>query len=92
MFQNLWIGTYGPLAQFPARFPDLTFLNFFLRGFIEEKVYKTPLYTTQALQNLLRETFVQITPEMLRKLKENVIHRTELCEEHQRQHFEQYLK
>ena len=30
MFPNLWIGTYGPLARFPARSPDLTILDFFL--------------------------------------------------------------
>lgn len=92
MFPNSWIGTHSPLAQWPARSPDLTVCDFFLWGFIKEKVYKTPVHTREELLNRLREAFALITPEMLRKLVPNIVRRAEICVEHEGRHIEQYLK
>ena len=37
-----WIGKRGPIEWAP-RSPDLTQLDFFLWGYLKQKVYKTPI-------------------------------------------------
>jgi len=41
-FPNRWIGRDGP-APWPPRSPDITTLDFFLRWYVKDKVFTTPV-------------------------------------------------
>jgi hypothetical protein len=47
---NRWIGRAGPdddeLLHWPQRLPDLTLCDFFLLGFLKDKVFMPPLPQT----------------------------------------------
>jgi len=49
-YTNIWIGRRGPIA-WPARFPDLNLLYFFLWGHLKTIVYDTPVATVEVLRN-----------------------------------------
>ena len=41
-FPNRWIGRGGP-TLWPPRSPDITSLDFFLWGYVKDKVFSTPV-------------------------------------------------
>jgi len=41
-FSNRWIGREGP-THWPPRSPDITPLDFFLWGYVKDKVFSTPV-------------------------------------------------
>ena len=80
-FQNRWIGRGGPIA-WPARSPDLTPCDFFLWGWVKNKVYKTMPANIDELRDSIRvvmanvpQTFlanaVAAVPRRLQKLVNN---------------------
>lgn len=48
VFPNRWIGRLGPIV-WPPRSPDLTPLNYFLWGFLKDKVFRTKPATLQEI-------------------------------------------
>ncbi|KAL6421220.1 hypothetical protein ACFW04_013644 [Cataglyphis niger] len=52
-FPKRWMGRYGPI-RWPARSPDLNPLNFFLRGYCKEVIYKTLSEDIEELETRLR--------------------------------------
>ena len=70
---NCWVGRAAAaddaLLLWPPRSPDLTPLDFFLWGFVKEKVYYTPLATSiKDLKKLSRVAVTLVTPQLLKKV------------------------
>ena len=65
MFGDAWIGRGGPTA-WPARSPDITPRDFFLWGYVKDRVYKTPVNDMDHLKEKIREAVRSVTPVMLR--------------------------
>lgn len=79
VFRNRWIGLRGPIHEWPPRSPDLTPLDFFLWGFIKEKVYATEPTTIEDMQERIREAFRSITPQILRNVQNDFRRRVRVC-------------
>lgn len=88
-FPERWIGRGGPVP-WPPRSPDLTVLDFFVWGFLKEKVYATPVNTQDELINRIRNACNEIIPH-LANLNRSIVRRCELCIEKNGSHFEQFL-
>lgn len=73
------------------RSPDLTPLDFFLWGFIKDKVYEVEVENEQDLIARLHAAVAEITPQMLQRVRENVLVRVRACLEVGGGHFEQIL-
>lgn len=82
-----WIGQGGPVA-WPARSPDLNPLDFFLWGYIKEKVYQTPVQNISELEERIRPAFTTITEEMLENVLRNIPKRAQACHEQGGDNFE----
>lgn len=86
-----WIGRGGPVA-WPARSPDLTPLDFFVWGFLKNKVYSTAVNSEQelrdritaAVENLRQELSFKVTVAAMRK-------RSRACIRNQGKQFEHEL-
>jgi len=86
-FQNKWIGR-GSTIRWPARSPDLTPLDFFLWGYVKQKVYVEPPTTAQDMQLRIRQVFASITPIMLERVRGAIISRSRKCIQQLGGHFE----
>ena len=53
-FPNRWIGRDGRIS-WPPRSPDLTSLDFFLWGYVKDRVFVTPVNDIGELQNRIRD-------------------------------------
>ena len=67
---NRWIGRAGQSDQvffkWPPRSPDITVCDFFLWGYVKDRVYVSPLPATMDdLQERITEAINAITPDML---------------------------
>jgi len=63
-FQNRWIGRDGP-TPWPPRSPDITPLDFFLWGYVKDKVFSTPVPDVINLKARITDAFATITEDML---------------------------
>jgi hypothetical protein len=90
MYPNQWIGRGGPI-HWPASSPDLTPLDFFLWGHMQNYIYFEPIATLEELNGKIVEAIATITPEMLQNTKRSLIRRANLCIEMHGGHFEQLL-
>lgn len=86
-YPNKWIGRGGPIS-WPARSPDLTKCDFFLWGFVKDKVYSSPPTTINDMKNRITQAFRDISPEMLANVDECFKKRIRLCAHHNGRHFE----
>lgn len=89
-FDQQWIGTNGPVL-WPARSPDLTPLDFFLWGFLKNRVFQTQVETLEELRQRIVTAVRQVSPQMLQNLVLAVSNRARLCREQNGGHFEQFL-
>ena len=62
------------------RSPDLTGPDFFLWGYLKEKVYVNKPQTLQQLKNNIRAEIRALEPETLRGVMENALERARSCE------------
>ena len=80
-FQNQWIGRYGPLV-WPARSPDLTIMDFYLWGYLKQKVYERPLNNDlDELKTRIREAIANTPLQEIQKSYREFRYRVELCAE-----------
>jgi len=63
-FPNMWIGRDGP-TPWPPRSPDITPLDFFLWGYVRDKVFSTPVPGIANLKPRITDAFATITEDML---------------------------
>lgn len=77
-FPSQWIGRYGPVS-WPARSPDLTSLDFFLWGYLKDRVYDQETTTPDALKARITEVCRGIPAATLRRATEDTIKRCRFC-------------
>ena len=75
---NRWIGRKGPV-DYLARSPDLTPIDFFLWGFLKNKVYVTKPETIDELQVAIERECAQIPNEMILDVCDSVASRCQQC-------------
>ena len=63
-FPNRWIGRDGP-TLWSSRSPDITPLDFFLWGYVKDKLFSTPVPDITNLKARLTDAFATITEDML---------------------------
>lgn len=87
-FPEKWLGTFGPI-NWPARSPDLTPLDFFLWGYLKQKVYACDLQDdVDILKNKITEAVQSATPEMIELVYKEFRRRVEKCVEVGGEHVE----
>lgn len=89
-FPNSWIGTNGSI-RWPPRSPCLNPLDYYLWGYLKNKVYDTPSESIVHLKQKIREEIAAIPPAVIRKAVDAQIYRTRLCIQKNGAQFEQYL-
>lgn len=77
-YPQKWIGRDGFIA-WPPRSCDLTPLDFFMWGYIKDRVYMSPPTTPEDMENRIRDACRTITPFILRNVGENLVKRLNMC-------------
>ena len=78
MFPQRLVSVRGDV-EWPARSPDLSIWDFFLWGYIKEKVFKHRPHTLEELKDRIREEITAIPIEMCRRAVENFRIRLQEC-------------
>lgn len=78
LFPGRLISRFGDVS-WPPRSPDLTAPDFFLWGFLKNKVYANKPNTVDQLKNNITEAIENIPPETYQKVMENVVKRAQVC-------------
>jgi len=89
-FPNRWIGRRGTI-EWPPRSPDIAPLDFFLWGYIKNKVYFTKPRNLDELQQRIIDECAAIPPEMIRSAIDNFYVRLAHCQTVNGEHFEHLL-
>lgn len=89
-FLNRWIGTRGPV-RWPPRSPCLNPLDYFLWGFLKNKVYYVEINTVGELRHRITMAFRDLTHEFLSSAVGQLTFRCQKCIENNGGHFEQEL-
>lgn len=91
-FPGHWIGTNGPV-RWPPRSPDLSVLDFFLWGYLENKIYSIQYQTIADLRNATERAFreLQTRPFIILNSLRRIRTMCETCLRHNGEQFEQYL-
>ena len=63
-FPNRWVGRDG-LTPWPPRSPDIIPLDFFLWGYVKDKVFSTPVPDITNLKARITDAFATVTEDML---------------------------
>lgn len=81
-FAGRWLGRHGP-HSWPARSPDLTPVDFFLWGYLKDRVYVTEPTSPDDLKRRIEDACRSVTPAMLHLVRRSFRRRIALCiEEH----------
>jgi len=89
-FGNKWIGRGGPV-QWPPRSPDLTPLDFFLWGYVKDKVMFEPPTTKENMKQKIRDACASVTPELLSNVRTSLLFRINKCTQVHGEHFEHLI-
>lgn len=89
-FQGRWIGRGGPV-HWPARSPDLTPLDFFLWGYLKDKVYRNVPTTRENMRERILDGCHSIPVELLLRTHDSFRRRIEKCVEMEGHQFEHLL-
>ncbi|GBM66026.1 hypothetical protein AVEN_39583-1 [Araneus ventricosus] len=79
---------YGGCVEWLPRSPDLNPLDFFLWGYIKQRVYATPPPTLQELRNRTTDACASVSSAMLYNVKREVQSRVQMCIVAEGHHFE----
>ncbi|KZC13233.1 hypothetical protein WN55_05932, partial [Dufourea novaeangliae] len=85
-FGNQRIGRGGPL-----RYPDLTPLDFFLWGYVKDKVMFESPTTKEYMKQRIRDACASVTPEMLKNFRTTLMFRVNKCLQTHGGHFEHLI-
>ena len=89
IFPNSWIGKYGP-HNWPPRSPDLTPPDFFLWGYVKDKVFRTPVQNVTQLKRRITQAIRSVTQEMLQNVWRNLENRLNAIIRENGRHIEQF--
>lgn len=89
-FPGRWIGRDGPI-QWAARSPDLSPLDFYLWGFIKDRVYGRKPKTLNQIRQFITEEIRSISSGTLEAVFKNWVCRLEKCKEQNGSHLEHLL-
>jgi len=78
MFPQRVISRFGDV-DWPPRSPNLSACDFFLWGYLKEKVYAHRPHTIQELKDCFREEIQGIPVNMLRKVMDNIRQHAKMC-------------
>ncbi|GBM29608.1 hypothetical protein AVEN_130086-1 [Araneus ventricosus] len=70
---------YGGCVEWLPRSPDLNPFDFFLWGYIKQRVYATPPPTLQDLRNRITDACASVSPAMLYNVQREVQFRVQMC-------------
>jgi len=88
-FPNRWIGRDGP-TSWPPRSPDITPFDFFLWGYVKDKVFSTPVPDITNLKARITGAFVTITEDMLENTCREIYDRLDVLRATKVTHVEVY--
>ena len=88
-FRNRWIGRDGP-TLWPPRSPDITPLDFFLWGYVKDKVFSTPVRDITNLKARITDAFAIITEDMLENTWREIDYRLDVLRATKGAHVEVY--
>jgi len=88
-FPNRWIGRDGPIP-WPLRPPDITPLDFFLWGYVKDKVFSTPVPDITNLKARITDAFATITEDMLDNTWREIDYRLDVLRATKGAHVEVY--
>lgn len=77
-FPRRWIGRGGSVL-WPARSPDLSKEDFFLWGFVKNKIYETEVTTREDFMQRIKDAFRCIDAATLTNVNLSFLRRTEMC-------------
>ncbi len=72
--------------SWPSRSPDLTPPDYFLWGYLKERVYINKPHTIQQLKDNICAEIRGLQPELLSAVMENAVERARLCEAENGEH------
>ena len=78
LFTNRLISRFGDVL-WPARSPDLTAPDYFLWGYLKEKVYSRRLHTIPDLKMAIQEEIRAIPNDMIQRVMTNFRERLQQC-------------
>lgn len=90
VFPNRWIGRLGPIA-WPPRSPDLTPLDFFLWGFLKDRVFRTVPDTLQEMEQRIRDNCLIPDEDMFNRVRDSFEKRILMCMHESGKQFEHLL-
>lgn len=83
----LWIGRGGTYDfSWPPRSPDLTPCDFFLWGYLKDKVQRRHPQTADEIKEAIVDAIQTITPEMLRRTQHSIFKRLQKCRDENGRH------
>ena len=88
-FPNRWIGRNGP-TPWPPRSPDITPLDFFLWGYVKDRVYRTPVRDVETLESRIIEVLATVNEEMLENTWREIEYRLDILRATNGAHVEVY--
>ena len=86
---NRWIRRDGP-TPWPPRSPDITPLDFFLWGYVKDKVFSTPVPDITNLKARITDAFATITEDMLENTWREIDYRLDVLRATKGAHVEVY--
>ena len=78
-FKKRWIGRGGSLAQYPARSPDLTICDYFLWGYLRERVYSHSIHDINELEQKIHQEIQSILIDMFQNSVDNFARHCDEC-------------
>jgi len=88
-FLNGWTGRDGP-TPWPPRSPDITPIDFFLWGYVKDKVFSTPVPDITNLTARITDAFATITEDMLENTWREIDYRLDVLRATKGAHVEVY--
>ena len=88
IFDEKWVGRGGPVP-WPPRSLDLTSPDYFLWGFVKERVMAVAPTTPDDMKERIRRACTEITPKMLAEVRRSFQQRINKClqvEDHHLEH------
>lgn len=91
VFHHRWIGRRGEI-EWPARSPDLTPLDFFLWGYLKERIYKNKPSDLDTLKVAIQCEIRQIPEQVIENVQNEFVARLGYCQIVNGQQFEHLIK